>query len=231
MNLVGSLLISALIVFPALAAMRICNSFLNVTIWAAILSVGCAVSGMLVSIVSGTPVGSTIVTADIVVFLICSMAGMLIRRFSVRKTVLALLSVLSLLRIGCESEKRSEHPKEEQKLAKEEYKIDLDLTLFNPRMVYMQVFYMTKQPQAYAGQTIRMKGTYAVMINRTTQERHTYCNVSDSTGCCSAMIRFILSERQNKQLRNGEIITIRGIFEIIEENGEVNGILQKAVLE
>lgn len=71
MNLVGSLLISALIIFPAMSAMRIFKSFRSVTVCSAILSVCCALAGMLVSIVAGTPVGSTIVAADIAVFLVC----------------------------------------------------------------------------------------------------------------------------------------------------------------
>jgi len=73
MNLVGSLLISALIVFPAMSAMRIYKSFRSVTICAASVSVVCAVAGILVSIVASTPVGSTIVAADIVAFLIFSL--------------------------------------------------------------------------------------------------------------------------------------------------------------
>ena len=70
MNLVGSLLISALIIFPAVSAMRVCRSFKGVTICSAILSVSCALIGMLISIFTGTPVGSTIVAADIAAFLI-----------------------------------------------------------------------------------------------------------------------------------------------------------------
>jgi len=73
MNLVGSLLISALIIFPALSAMRLFKSFRGVTVCAAILSVACAVSGMLISIVGGTPVGSTIVAVDIAVFAVCAL--------------------------------------------------------------------------------------------------------------------------------------------------------------
>ena len=75
MNLVGSLLISALIVFPALSAMRMFKSFRSVTICAAVVSVVCALTGMLVSIITGTPVGSTIVAADLVVFLLFALAG------------------------------------------------------------------------------------------------------------------------------------------------------------
>lgn len=69
MNLVGSLLVSALIVFPALSAMRIFRSFKQVVVCSAILSVACSVFGMLFSIMQGTPVGASIVVIDMVVFL------------------------------------------------------------------------------------------------------------------------------------------------------------------
>lgn len=75
MKLVGSLLISALVIFPALSAMRIFKTFLSVTVCSVILSVLCAVTGMLLSILAGTPVGSTIVAMDIVAFLVCCMIG------------------------------------------------------------------------------------------------------------------------------------------------------------
>lgn len=70
MNLVGSLLISALVVFPALSAMRICKSFKSVTVCATLIAVACSLVGILVSIVMSTPVGSTIVVADLAVFVI-----------------------------------------------------------------------------------------------------------------------------------------------------------------
>ncbi len=75
MNLVGSLLVSALVVFPALSAMRIFNSFKRVTVYSAILSVISALGGIVISILAGTPVGSTIVAVDVAVFLICCIAG------------------------------------------------------------------------------------------------------------------------------------------------------------
>ena len=72
MNLVGSLLISALVIFPALSAMRVYKNFRAVTICAAVLSVCYAALGILISILAGTPVGSTIVAVDIFAFLIFS---------------------------------------------------------------------------------------------------------------------------------------------------------------
>lgn len=75
MNLVGSLLISALIIFPALAAMRLFNNFLKVTWCSAIISVICALGGIVFSILAGTPVGSTIVAVDFIAFIICFVIG------------------------------------------------------------------------------------------------------------------------------------------------------------
>ena len=77
MNLVGALLISALIIFPALSAMRVFKSFRAVMASAAVISVLCSVLGILASVIYGAPVGSTIVAADIVVFAAFSLAGRL----------------------------------------------------------------------------------------------------------------------------------------------------------
>ncbi len=75
MNLVGSLLISALVIFPALSAMRIFHSFKSVVLFSAAFSVICAFMGIIISILAGTPVGSTIVAVDVIAFFICYMTG------------------------------------------------------------------------------------------------------------------------------------------------------------
>lgn len=75
MTLVGSLLISALVIFPALSSMRLFKSFRSVTICAAVLSLICTLIGIIVSLLYSTPVGSTIVTVDVAGFLICFLAG------------------------------------------------------------------------------------------------------------------------------------------------------------
>ena len=75
MNLVGSLLISALVIFPALSAMRVFKSFKSVVICSSVISVVCAVFGILTSVVYGTPVGSTVVAADIAVLLVFLLIG------------------------------------------------------------------------------------------------------------------------------------------------------------
>ena len=75
MNLVGSLLTFALIVFPTLSAMRVFKSYKRVVVCSAALSVFCAVFGILFSILVSTPVGATIVAADILAFIIFSGIG------------------------------------------------------------------------------------------------------------------------------------------------------------
>jgi len=80
MNLVGALLISALVIFPALSAMRVFKSFKTVSICSVIVSVVFAVLGILISIVAGTPVGSTIVAVDIVGFFAFGLTGFVARR-------------------------------------------------------------------------------------------------------------------------------------------------------
>ncbi len=75
MNLVGSLLISALVVFPALSAMRVFKSFRSVTICSAALSAGCTLTGLAIAVTADTPVGATIVATQAIVFLIFLVIG------------------------------------------------------------------------------------------------------------------------------------------------------------
>lgn len=75
MNLVGALLTSALIIFPALSAMRVFRSFRGVILCSAVISVICATIGILISILASTPVGATIVIVDLACFAIFALTG------------------------------------------------------------------------------------------------------------------------------------------------------------
>ncbi len=75
MNLVGSILISALVIFPALSAMQIERSFGKVLILSSVLAVSGALAGLIGAILAGTPVGATIVICDLVIFLLCFAIG------------------------------------------------------------------------------------------------------------------------------------------------------------
>ncbi len=80
MNMVGALLISALITFPALSAMRVFKTFRSVIICASVISIACAIIGVLVSLAVKTPVGSTIVVADVAAFGLFSIVGAILKR-------------------------------------------------------------------------------------------------------------------------------------------------------
>ncbi len=75
MKLVGALLISALIIFPPLAAMAFCKSFKTTLLWSGIIGVACAFLGMVASILWSLPVGSSIVVVNMAVFFLCRIFG------------------------------------------------------------------------------------------------------------------------------------------------------------
>ena len=80
MRLMGTLLISSLIIFPALGAMRVSRSFLGVTVGAAVLSVVCFWVGVIASFLLSTPTGASVVLVDLAAFLLLSLYGFLRRR-------------------------------------------------------------------------------------------------------------------------------------------------------
>lgn len=79
-KLVGALLITALIVFPTVSAMRLFRSFRAVTICAAVISVICAVAGVLLSLLASFSAGSSIVVANLIVFLLSCLISLFLRR-------------------------------------------------------------------------------------------------------------------------------------------------------
>ena len=80
MRMMGAMLISSLVIFPALTAMRLFRSFRGVVICAAVTSVVCFCAGLTISFAFSTPVGATVVAADLTVFLVSCLLGFLRRR-------------------------------------------------------------------------------------------------------------------------------------------------------
>lgn len=80
MRMMGALLISSLIIFPALSAMRVFRSFRSVTICSAVLSVVCFTLGMTLSYALETPSGASVVAVNIIAFALFALAGRLLRR-------------------------------------------------------------------------------------------------------------------------------------------------------
>lgn len=80
MRMMGALLISSLIIFPALTSMRVCKTFKSVIINSAVISVVCLVAGITVSYVGATPAGASVVLANLVALAIYSVIGALLFR-------------------------------------------------------------------------------------------------------------------------------------------------------
>ena len=80
MRLMGSLLISSLIIFPALTAMRVCKRFISVILSAGVISVVCFFAGMMMSYAWGTPAGASVVVVNLAVFLVFYAIGALRER-------------------------------------------------------------------------------------------------------------------------------------------------------
>jgi zinc transport system permease protein len=79
MRLMGAMMISSLIVFPALSAMRIFRSFFKVIICAVIISLVCFIVGIISSFVWSTPAGASIIVANLIAFVICMVVGKCVR--------------------------------------------------------------------------------------------------------------------------------------------------------
>ncbi len=80
MNMLGALLSSALIIFPALSAMRLFKTFGSVTVCALVISLICAAIGIAASLIAVTAIGPTVVVAELAVFLLCCAIGKLIQK-------------------------------------------------------------------------------------------------------------------------------------------------------
>ena len=80
MRMIGTLLITSLIIFPTLTSMRVCKRFRSVTLCSALLSVICFLSGLVFSYLYAAPTGASIVVANILAFLLFSAAGALLGR-------------------------------------------------------------------------------------------------------------------------------------------------------
>lgn len=80
MRIMGTLLISSLIIFPALSSMRVCRSFKSVVISSSIVSIVCFFFGIVGSYVYSTPAGATIVIVNIIIFVLFSTVGLLVRK-------------------------------------------------------------------------------------------------------------------------------------------------------
>ena len=240
MNLVGSLLISALVIFPAISAMRIFKSFRSVTICSAILSVTCAAAGLLISILAGTPVGSTIVAADIAAFFICSLIGHFHKSHVHAVLTAALLSLFLLT--GCGSGKApsgessaassavsgavqpAAQASSTEVSAQADPAYDLDLTALNEVFASSEIYQMQYDSNGYDGMSVKVRGLFEIIKPEDVPDvelARNYYYVSVFDGCCTYVkLEFVLPEGvdyPDSCPKAGSTITVAGTFEPYKE--------------
>ena len=101
--------------------------------------------------------------------------------------------------------------------------VDIDLTVLSANMVYSTVFDMLYEPEVYVGKTVKMEGMFTFIFVQETEKYLFGCIISDATACCSQGIEFIPTDDYHYPEgfpQGGENITVTGVFEILEDNGE-----------
>ena len=216
MNLVGSLLISALVIFPALSAMRMFRTFLKVTICSAALSVTCALVGILLSVLAGTPVGSTIVATDLAEE----------PEESVQEDYQEEAEQEQSEKWDLSQE--DEWMPEDQPLEEtaSDTGVDYDLTQMNGDMVYATVYQMMADPSTYEGKTFRMEGLYTPIIVEDTGKIYHYCLIQDALACCAQGMEIVLgdgshTDKSEYPPEDTDII-VEGTFETYREEDDEN---------
>ena len=85
MKMVGAIMVSGLIIFPALSAMRVAKQFRSVMITSAVLSLVCFFAGFFLSLLIEAQPGPAIIAVHVLAFLICTLIGFLKNRIRTRK--------------------------------------------------------------------------------------------------------------------------------------------------
>ena len=101
--------------------------------------------------------------------------------------------------------------------------VDIDLTVLSANMVYSTVFDMLYEPEVYVGKTVKMEGMFTFIFVQETEKYLFGCIISDAAACCSQGIEFIPTDDYHYPEgfpQGGENITVTGVFEILEDNGE-----------
>ncbi|MDR0524428.1 MAG: metal ABC transporter permease [Spirochaetaceae bacterium] len=195
LRMMGSLLISALIIFPALTSMRLCKRFKTVTICSAVISVSCFFAGVVISFLYAIPTGASIVMVNIGVFCFFGFVKLLKQN---RKFAMILL-VFALPLGGCENRKANTKiaaglvvapPQGEQKpplLGTAKKANSADLIEIKEKMFLAQTNEIYLNPEEYLGKTLKLEGLFQTQTDYTLKGNPYYFVVRKGPGCCPGL--------------------------------------------
>jgi uncharacterized membrane protein YcgQ (UPF0703/DUF1980 family) len=178
MRMMGAMLISSLIIFPALSAMRVFKRFKTVTICSAIIAVTCFFIGLVISYLYATPAGASVVLMNIIVFLIFWAVSAIIHNKPkgegmTKKVVLVSIAALLLIS-GCGKSKAQS--------AEEAVPEGIDL-LIREKMFIAQVNDVYLKGDDYIGKKIKLEGIFTDIVDGDIK----YCFViRNGPGCCGS---------------------------------------------
>ena len=108
--------------------------------------------------------------------------------------------------------------------------VDIDLSGMSEVMVYSTSIQIAENPEAYAGKTVRIKGTFNITHSEALNRDYYCCLVKDQKGCCTEGLEFVLPADQSYP-DVGDVITVSGTYETYFEDGGLYGQLVDAVVE
>ncbi|MBR4767716.1 MAG: hypothetical protein IK088_01945 [Lachnospiraceae bacterium] len=119
--------------------------------------------------------------------------------------------ILALALLGCSGSAGDSGSSAE----KDEYGVDLDLSVLSGNVVYAEVYNMTTAPEKYIGETVKIRGNFSVYIDDSTGAVYYACVIPDATACCSNGIEFTLKDPRkypDEYPKLGSVITVVGTF-------------------
>lgn len=207
MRMMGAMLISGLIIFPALTSMRVCKTFKSVTICSAAVSLFCFGTGVVGSYVYSSPTGASVVVVNIAMFLLFWTVGTLRKYSRPNKKLLATSLAVMLLLTGCAAE-------DDWRTA--------DVIEIKEKMFIAQTNYIYLNADDYLGKTIKYEGIYSPVRLFDGSNREFIYVVRFGPGCCPGIDEtagFEVCYTGEIQATDGDWVEVEGVLETYQENG------------
>jgi uncharacterized membrane protein YcgQ (UPF0703/DUF1980 family) len=235
MRMMGAMLISSLIIFPALSAMRVFKKFKTVTVCSCVVSIACFFTGVVISYLYAMPTGASVVMVNIIAFILFWAAGALPRRRTTMKAVIASSFVLMFIAAGCGADsarvakaaslaENVNGGAVEKKAAKSGAKAGGDsLVEIKEKMFIAQVNDVYSNPKDYLEKTIKLEGIFKIEQYPGIQKPYCFV-IRYGPGCCgadgSAGFEVAWDKNAQKQYPSADSwVEAVGILKSMEEDG------------
>lgn len=148
--------------------------------------------------------------------------------------LLVIIMIFAMSGCGSSSEDSSKDNENSEESGTDTEDIEVDLTKLSSTMVYSEVYNMVVTPDDYLGKRVKMSGTFGVYQDPSTEKYYYACLIADATACCSQGIEFVLEgdySYPDDYPEVGSDITVAGVFDVYEENGDTYCQLVNAIME